>query len=475
MAGGRDETVAGGDAARSALDFLHGLLARPLPAAGLDRFLTDLAAAFAASGAGLAALPSGKVLHRRPAGDGRLPWEDADLAAHVLAEPAALAHGRLLLTAVRRPAGRGWLLWLEADERRAAWGAAEAAALALAGQLIGRLLESGTKARWVEQLDRAERQHGLETAANVVARLAHDYGNILTGIVGFCDLCLSLRTPPDSQMSRYLRELQRCAQNGAQLTNLLRLFSRRQAGGVHPCDAAGVVAEEAARVGGPGSPFVVQTSVGPGVPPAAIDAGQLRQLLGILLENASDAMQASGAASISVRSVQLNEDECLDLYGDTRPGPYIRITVADSGPGLSAEASRRLFAEPFFSAKPRRRGFGLAVAYGIVHAHHGGLRLRPGEAGGTLAEVYLPVVAPAPAALEAPARGERVLVVDDDANILKLICTTLEQAGYRPQGAGSARGRRWRCIPPPAPTASAWCCRTLSCPGRPAWNWHASC
>ncbi len=208
MPGGRDETAQRGDASRSALEHLHGLLRQPPAAAGLDRLLTDLAAAFAASGAGLAALPSGKVLHRLPAGDGPLPWDDdPDFAGRVLRETTALTVARpagskgeatspLLATAVRRPGRPGWLLWLEADDGRAAWDAAEAAALALAGQVIGRLLETGPKARWADQLDRAERQQGLETAANVVARLAHDYGNVLTGIVGFCDLSLALRARP---------------------------------------------------------------------------------------------------------------------------------------------------------------------------------------------------------------------------------------------------------------------------------------
>ncbi len=149
-------------------------------------------------------------------------------------------------------------------------------------------------------------------------------------------------------------------------------------------------------------------------------------------------MQAAGAVSVSVRSVQLSDDDCLDLYGDAHPGPHVEIAVADAGPGLGADASRRLFAEPFFSAKPRRRGFGLAVAYGIVHAHHGGLRLRPGASGGVVAEVYLPAIGAAPPAVEAPARGEKVLVVDDDPNILRFICATLERAGYQAHGATSA-------------------------------------
>ncbi len=436
MPGGKSETGRRGDDARSALEFVHGLLSQPSPTTGLDRLLADLSAAFGASGAGLAVLPSGKILHRRPAGDGPLPWnDDPELGSRLLREPAALTVGNRLVTAVSRV---GCLLWLEGDDRNPPLDHAEAAALALAGQVIGRQLESGRKTRWAEQLERAQRQQGMETAANVVARLAHDFGNVLTGIVGFCDLSLSLRTPADSQMGRYLRELQRCAQNGAELTHLLRLFSRRQAGGVHPCDTETIVTEEAARIGAPGSPFTVRTSVGARLPSAAIDAGQLRQVLAVLLENARDGMQAAGAASVSVRAVDLDADDCLDLYGDVHPGPHIEIAVADSGPGLSVEASRRLFTEPFFSAKTRRRGFGLAVAYGIVHAHHGGIRLRPGASGGTVAEVYLPVAGPTPPAVETPARGEKVLVVDDDPNILRFICTTLERAGYRTQGAATA-------------------------------------
>ena len=88
------------------------------------------------------------------------------------------------------------------------------------------------------------------------------------------------------------------------------------------------------------------------------------------------------------------------------------------------------------------------MAYGIVHAHHGGLRLRPGASGGTVAEVYLPVVGPPPPAVEAPARGEKVLVVDDDPNILRFICATLERAGYR-RTARPAPRKRWSNTPPP--------------------------
>ncbi len=350
-------------------------------------------------------------------------------------------HGRLLLTAIRAHAHCGWMLWLEADGERPPWNDAEAAALTLAGQALGRLLEAAEpRSRWAEQLEQAERQKDLEAAARVASRLAHDFGNVLTGVIGFCDLSLALKAPAESQMSRYLRELQRCAQNGAELTNLLRLFCRRHAGGVPSCQTASVITEEAARQTPSGGFFSVRTAFGDGLPQAAIDAGQLRLVLAALLENARDAMQNAGAVSVSSRAVELGADDCLGLYGDARPGSYIEIAVTDSGPGLSADVAKRLFAELFFTNKPRRRGFGLAVAYGVLHAHRGGLRLRPGAGGGTIAEIYLPVASqPSPVAV-APAadQGDRILVVDDDKSILRMICATLVRAGYRVEAATSA-------------------------------------
>src|SRR4029079_6808191 len=116
--------------------------------------------------------------------------------------------------------------------------------------------------------------------------------------------------------------------------------------------------------------------------------------------------------------------------------------ITDTGCGLSPEVRRRIFAEPFFSTKPRHRGLGLAVVYGILRAHRGGIRVEQGAERGTVVHLYFPVVAhgappapvlSAPAAL--PAQGERILVVDDEPLVLQLMCTTLAKAGYQAQGA----------------------------------------
>jgi signal transduction histidine kinase len=97
--------------------------------------------------------------------------------------------------------------------------------------VLGRVLESGGDApRWAAQLERAARQERLEAAARLTRRLAHDFGNVLTGILGFSELALGQQVPAHSVLFNYLTEVHRGAEAGAQLTQQLRLFAGRHAG-----------------------------------------------------------------------------------------------------------------------------------------------------------------------------------------------------------------------------------------------------
>jgi CheY-like chemotaxis protein len=222
-----------------------------------------------------------------------------------------------------------------------------------------------------------------------------------------------------------------------------------------------VVGEEAARLrAGPAAGLDLQVQHAPDLPPVGLDPDPLRQVLAALLDNACEAAAPAAAAggparvTVTARAAVLGPAECRDVYGEVRPGPHVEVLVADTGPGLTAEARQRLFTDPFFSTRSRRRGFGLATAYGILCAHRGGLDLRPnpdlGDGRGLEARVLLPAAAPpdavpgvvAPSATAAAAaaglRGERVLVVDDDPGILQFVGRTLERAGYRVQAAATA-------------------------------------
>jgi signal transduction histidine kinase len=410
---------------RPALDLLLRWLARaPGDHPPLGGLLAELADAFAAPAAGLAALPDGTPLARHPGRDAvpKLPWvEDPGLLARTREAANAVAvslsaGGSLLFTTIGRPDGSGWLLWLE-DPHRDGWDEQDAVALDLAGMFLGRWLSTGGHLpRWAEQLDRATRQRHLEIAAQCARRLAHDFGNVLTGIQGFTELALTQQAAAAGPLRSYLDEAFRGAQSGAQFTHQLRLFSRRQSASSAWCSLRPVLAEEEARLRPAcAAGLGLQVSAPDDLPPLALDADHLRQVLAALLDNAHEALVGPGSVSVSARRVELTAAECPDLFGAAQPGPHVEICIADTGVGLTPEVQRRLFAEPFFTTKPGRRGFGLAVAYGILHAHRGGLRVHAGERG-VVTRVLVPVApntlpataAPAAEACQTAARNEKM-------------------------------------------------------------------
>lgn len=441
------------DLSRRGLDFACRLLERP-PAEhpSLEALLGELAAAFAAHAAGIASLTDGipvaRAQHTSSPTDkpSRWPWIDhPELLTRVRQAKHAVAAvlpdgGQLWLTVAAPPGETGWLIWLEtANADR--WPAAGAAALAIAGQALARWLPAaGAMPRWVEQLERAARQQRLEAAADVARRLAHDFGNVLTGILGFSELALAQSTEPAAVLHRYLEEVYRSAQNGAQFTHQLRLFSRRHPVSPKPCALAAALREEETRIRAQGGDIPFHATLPADLPLLAIDAEHLQQVLAALLDNARDAAGPAGSVRISARTAFLTTADCLDRFGDLRPGEHVEIAIADDGPGLTPEARQRLFADPFFTTRPRRRGLGLATAYGILHAHRGGLRLANGPNGGVLAEISVPIGEPAPRAVAQPAAGgERVLVVDDEPAIVQFVTKSLEHAGYRVQTALGGR------------------------------------
>lgn len=240
-------------------------------------------------------------------------------------------------------------------------------------------------APWAEQLDRRTRRERMEAAARLVRRLAHDFGNILTGILGFSELALSQQAETDSPVHLYLTEIHRGAQNGAEYTDQLRLFARRHTTAKRGCRLADVLGELR------GKDVQFQLHLPTDLPPVAVESDALRQVLTIVLDNAREAIAGPGVIEISAETVQVDAQEAGELFGDVRPGTHLEIRIADNGSGLTPEAQRLLFAEPFFSTKSRKRGFGLAMAYGILTGHRGGMELLDRPEGGTIARLIVPV------------------------------------------------------------------------------------
>jgi signal transduction histidine kinase/CheY-like chemotaxis protein len=418
--------------------------ARPSPATefaapSLDEILSRLLTEMDADGVGLAALRDDAVFTLREIdpGQGARPWHDRpqlpqELSGTATALTSPSAGGAWLLAPVwaTPPLEQPWLLWLH---RRSAWRDGDLARLAREAALLG-----GRLAELLPlEIKSAQCTAHLDQTAWIAGRLAHDFGNFLTGILGFTELALG-QVVGDSVAHRYLKEVWQSSRQGAQWVHQLQMFGRRAAVNHIPSTAAQVLGELAAHARQ--QQARIHVTLPDGLPSIAIEPDALRNALVPLLDNAREASGTEGVVTLSTTARQLDERECLRWLGRPRPGPAVEIAIADAGPGLSHNVRARLFREAFFSGKPRHRGLGLAMTYGIVQAYRGGLRLDDNAPQGVIARVVLPRAdAAKPERTRRSGRAAsaaRILLVDDDAQVIETASTKLSAAGYRVRAVG---------------------------------------
>jgi signal transduction histidine kinase len=137
----------------------------------------------------------------------------------------------------------------------------------------------------------------------------------------------------------------------------------------------------------------VEVDVPQDLPAVAVEGSGLQMILGLLLDNAAEASPRDGGVRVVARPVELAPDELPGFFGRPAAGPHVEVRVADQGAGLTDEARRKMFVEPFFTTKFRHRGLSLAVVYRMVYAHRGGVQAdaRPGQ--GTIVRVVFPLAA----------------------------------------------------------------------------------
>ncbi len=190
----------------------------------------------------------------------------------------------------------------------------------------------------------------------------------------------------------------------------------------------------------------VHESIGAEAETVLADTAQLHQILSNLCQNASLAM-CGGRGLIDIKLEPVQVDAGLAArHPELKPGPYVRLTVADSGCGMSRETLERVF-EPFFTTRSQGEGsgLGLSVVHGIVKSYGGAITAYSEVGKGSTFSVYLPChfqdVPPpeAPAPQEVETGSERILLIDDDAAQLRGLSRTLERFGYRVTARSSGR------------------------------------
>jgi signal transduction histidine kinase/CheY-like chemotaxis protein len=288
-----------------------------------------------------------------------------------------------------------------------------------------------------EQLRQAQK---METIGQLTGGVAHDFNNLLMAVMGNLDL-LRKRLPNDPRLHRLVDGALQGAERGASLTQRLLAFARQQ-------DLRAVSVDLRALI--EGMVELLERSLGPrvalrvdipeGLPPARIDANQLELAVLNLAINARDAMPDGGRIDISVTEHPARHDPAL------APGRYLRLSVADTGTGMSSEILKRAI-EPFFSTKQvgKGTGLGLSMVHGLAVQLGGALQLTSTVGKGTCATLVLPVAAAAPET-ESPApvvekikRSAVILFVDDDPLIAMSTMEMLEDLGHRVIGANSGQ------------------------------------
>ena len=282
----------------------------------------------------------------------------------------------------------------------------------------------------------------LKAVGQLTGGIAHDFNNLLTVILGnLASVEEGLREQPEHYKA--VGTAMNAARRGADLTRRLLAFSRRQT--LQPCllslrQQLPEIAELLRRT--LGASIELETDTDDAVWNIQVDPGQLANAVLNLAINARDAMPDGGRLRIEARNVTLDR-AYAGRYPDVVPGDYVRLTVADTGTGMTPEVLEQAF-EPFFTTKEfgAGTGLGLSMVYGFVQQSGGHVRIRSQSGVGTSVELYLPrYVAKGQERMvgstvsanidESRLRGrEAILLVEDDPDIRDFVARTLLGLGY---------------------------------------------
>ena len=303
----------------------------------------------------------------------------------------------------------------------------------------------------VQQLYKAARQKDeelrqaqkLEAIGRLAGGVAHDFNNILTAIHGYGGL-LRERLPESDPRRDDLEEILKAAERAAGLTRQLLTFSRRQVISPKALALGRVIADTESMLRRLiGEDIQLVTDIAPGVGLVMADSGQMEQVLINLVVNARDAMPDGGTLRIEVTIARPNEMPAKWARGAVH---YVRLSVADTGSGISESALPHIF-DPFFTTKEdgRGTGLGLSTVYGIVEQAGGSIEVLSKAGHGTTFHVYLPQTeAEAETAVVGAtdtgrrSGSETILVVEDDPPVAAVVAISLKQAGYTVLEAANA-------------------------------------
>jgi len=307
-------------------------------------------------------------------------------------------------------------------------------ALADWSRIVVSFFDITDRKRLEEQLLQSQK---LESLGRLAGSIAHDFNNLLMVIAGYSDLLLNALDKPE-KLRHGLLEIKGAGERGAELTQQLLAFSRKQVSQPRVLNLNAVIQESKGllqRVIGEDVRLTI--TLDPATWTIKADRGQMHQVLMNLVVNSREAMPEGGTLSIKTNNVFLSGDLQEGSAGPNTK-PYVRLRIQDTGVGMDETTRQHIF-EPFFTTKGSRKGtgLGLATVFGIITQSGGFIQVESQPGCGAIFSIYIPrTEAPvsADAAALATRKGYRgwgtVLVVEDQDEVRLLTCTILRGLGF---------------------------------------------
>ena len=273
------------------------------------------------------------------------------------------------------------------------------------------------------------RMQKLESIGVLAGGIAHDFNNILTGIMGNLSL-LRFHIFPGDKAYKMLEGAEKASLRARDLTQRLLTFAK----GGEPVKKLSLLTDlikESCEFSLSGSKTECHYFFDPELWPVEVDEGQISQVINNLALNAIQSMPEGGNIEVDCRNFEIAKDGYLPLL----PGQYIRISIKDSGMGISPEQLAKIF-DPFFTTKERGSGLGLTTSYSIIKKHGGHITADSATGAGTTFNVYLPACIGCDKKESAPKKEEivfghgRILLMDDDPGVRGVCEAMLSVLGY---------------------------------------------
>ncbi len=288
--------------------------------------------------------------------------------------------------------------------------------------------------------DKLRQTQKLEAIGTLAGGITHDFNNILAPIIGYTEMTLA-DTPEFNPMRRGLEQVLHAAMRARDLVKQILAVSRSGKEQLKvPVEISSVVKEamNLLKASLPSS-IVIRQSLENGV--AFADATQIHQVLMNLCTNAAHAMDGKGILDVGLSHVDFSKSDLADRrIVDLKPGPYLELSVSDTGHGMDSQTVERIF-DPYFTTKEvgKGNGLGLAVVHGIVKRHDGAVSVTSALGSGSTFRIYIPRIETEDAIpIEMPHQSEvgteSILLLDDEQAVVETGTAILERLGYKVTG-----------------------------------------